>query len=99
MSESKRVCEICRQAKELDEMVPLDWIRGTVGALLHRQHPDCNPEGFICLDDLRRLRASYVDDVMETQKASYRHSKRKSRARCRSTSSLRATSIRSSTTR
>jgi uncharacterized membrane protein len=68
MSESTRVCEICHQVKELDEMLPLDWIRGTVGALLHRQHPDCNLEGFICLDDLSHLRSSYVDDVMATQK-------------------------------
>jgi uncharacterized membrane protein len=61
------VCEICKQPKAKYEVIPLDFVRGPLAALIKQQYPDAQTSGYICLADLNRLRAGYVQDVLRVE--------------------------------
>jgi uncharacterized membrane protein len=62
------VCQICKQPKKMSEVVPAELVRSPLVSLIKKRYPDWSPEGFICLADLNRFRAQYVQDVLETEK-------------------------------
>jgi hypothetical protein len=61
------VCQICRQAKDLSEVWPGDLVRGGIQKTIKKQHPDWDSHGYICLPDLNRFRAKYVEDMLEEE--------------------------------
>jgi uncharacterized membrane protein len=61
-------CQICKQSKNLIEVVPAGIVREPVAAMIRRQYPEWSSAGFICNDDLNRLRAQYVRSVLEEER-------------------------------
>jgi uncharacterized membrane protein len=62
------VCQICKEPKRLNEVVPAELVRSPLVSLIKKRFPDWSSEGFICVSDLNRFRAQYVQDVLETEK-------------------------------
>ena len=60
-------CQICGQAKDLGEVWPGDLVRGGIQETIKKQHPAWDSRGYICLADLNRFRARYVEDVLEEE--------------------------------
>jgi uncharacterized membrane protein len=62
------VCQICRQPKKATEVVPAELVRAPLVETIRKEHPDWSSSGFICIADLNRFRAKYVEDVLEKDK-------------------------------
>jgi uncharacterized membrane protein len=58
-------CQICGQAKPLDEVWPGELVRGGVQRTIIREYPQWSPNGYICLEDLNRFRGKYVEDALK----------------------------------
>jgi uncharacterized membrane protein len=65
---AKIVCDVCKLAKKPDEVVSGQAVRPAIAELIHRDHPDWDPEKTICRDDLNRYRAQYVQEALEAEK-------------------------------
>ena len=65
---TKVICGVCRLAKDPDEVVSGEAVRGAIAALIRKDHPDWTSESPICRDDLNRYRAQYVRGVLEAEK-------------------------------
>ncbi len=61
------VCQICGQEKDLSEVWPGDLVRGGIQETIKKRHPDWDSRGYICLPDLNRFRARYVEDALEEE--------------------------------
>ena len=62
------ICQICKEPKRRNEVVPAELVRAPLVSLIKKTYPDWSSEGFICISDLNRFRAQYVQDVLETEK-------------------------------
>ena len=62
------ICQICKEPKRRSEVVPAELVRAPLVSLIKKTYPDWSSEGFICISDLNRFRAQYVQDVLETEK-------------------------------
>jgi uncharacterized membrane protein len=62
------ICQICKEPKRRSEVVPAELVRAPLVSLIRKTYPDWSPEGFICVSDLNRFRAQYVQEVLETEK-------------------------------
>jgi len=65
---AKVICDVCKLAKEPDEVVSGQAVRPAIAELIRKDHPDWDPEKNICRDDLNRYRAQYVQEVLEAEK-------------------------------
>lgn len=61
-------CQICKQGKKQSEVLPGSLVRNPIVAKIKQTVPDWSPEGYICLTDLNRFRAEYVQSVIEEDK-------------------------------
>lgn len=61
-------CQICKGHKKLNEVVPVGVIRAPLVETIRKSYPDWSSSGYICITDLNRFRAQYVQDVLETEK-------------------------------
>ena len=61
-------CQICGQTKSISEVIPAELVREPLVEAIKKTHPDWSPSGFICFSDLDQFRATYVRDVLETEK-------------------------------
>lgn len=62
------VCVVCGRTRPRSESAPLPALRPGILALLREQVPDAPEEGFICHDDLSRLRARYVARMLSVER-------------------------------
>jgi len=62
------ICQICKKPKRRSEVVPAELVRAPLVALIKKAYPEWSSEGFICVSDLNRFRAQYVQEVLETDK-------------------------------
>jgi uncharacterized membrane protein len=68
-SEQKRVtCQICKEKKNLNEVLPGELVRDSIVETIKKQYPDWSPKEFICLSDLNRFRTQHVQDILEEEK-------------------------------
>jgi uncharacterized membrane protein len=61
-------CQVCKQAKTMDEVLYAELIRPSVVETIRKKIPDWSDSGYICLNDLNHFRAQYVEDVLEEDK-------------------------------
>jgi uncharacterized membrane protein len=61
-------CQICKREKKKSEVLPGSFVRKAIVAKIKQTVPDWSPEGYICLSDLNRFRAEYVQSVIEEDK-------------------------------
>ncbi len=64
----KLKCAICGEEKSPDEAMPIELLRPSLIELIRKRRPDLTGGGSICLEDLTRLRAEYVEDSLEEEK-------------------------------
>lgn len=58
-------CQICGQAKALEEVWPGELVREGVEKTIRQEYPDWSSQGYICLQDLNRFRGKYVEAVLK----------------------------------
>ncbi len=61
-------CPICGKTRKPSEMIAGDLVREPIVELIQKEHPSWTTGDSICLDDLNRFRAEYVEDVLEEDK-------------------------------
>jgi len=61
-------CQVCKQGKTMDEVLHAELVRPSVVETIRKKIPEWSASGYICLPDLNRLRAEYVQDVLEKDK-------------------------------
>jgi uncharacterized membrane protein len=62
------VCQICGKSGRRTLLVPAEMVRSGVIDQISKSHPGWAPEGNICIDDLNRYRAQYIETLLETEK-------------------------------
>jgi uncharacterized membrane protein len=62
------VCQICGKGSPRTVLVPAEMVRRGVTEQINKSHPDWASEGYICIDDLNRFRAQYIESMLETEK-------------------------------
>jgi uncharacterized membrane protein len=61
-------CQICHEPKKMSDVVPAELVRKPIVEIIRETHPDWSPSGFICISDLNRFRAKYVEDALARDK-------------------------------
>ncbi len=61
-------CSVCKRQWPRGKCVPAKSLRPALGDRLRQSRPDLDPEGFICLEDLDRERAEYVQRMLGSEK-------------------------------
>jgi uncharacterized membrane protein len=62
------VCPICQKEWRVGDVMHGELVRGPVGELIRKRHPGWSPQDIVCLSCLNRMRAEYVEDVLEAEK-------------------------------
>ncbi|MDD5276013.1 MAG: DUF1003 domain-containing protein [Methylovulum sp.] len=65
---SPRKCAVCGKSFPQREVVPSEAVRDNISQLILRDHPDWSTEAFICLPDLSRYNANYVESLIESER-------------------------------
>ena len=60
-------CAVCGRPKPRDEVFPEDLVRPAIAEIIRKTHPGWGPGQFVCLDDLNRFRAEYIEDALEEE--------------------------------
>lgn len=69
MSEpKKRTCIVCRQEFDEDDVFPVELLRPQIAEEGRKTCPDWQNKGFICMDDLRKVRASRITRLLKADK-------------------------------
>jgi len=63
------VCQVCQKSKHHKELMPAELVRESLVAAIQRDMGHWDAGGFICLDDLNRLRAAHVQDVLGVERS------------------------------
>jgi uncharacterized membrane protein len=61
-------CQICGKKSTETELVPASLVRPALVKIITRKFPDWSAEGFICTDDLDKVRNDYMSWILETEK-------------------------------
>ncbi len=62
------LCEVCKKQEKLSQVLPADVVREPIAGRIKAVHPDWSSESYICISDLNRFRADYVQDVIKADK-------------------------------
>ncbi len=62
------LCQICNKTKKLSELMPVVSIRNSLIELIKNNGYQLDLNGFICIEDLNKLRGQYVQKVLEEEK-------------------------------
>jgi hypothetical protein len=62
------ICPICKEQKKMNEVLPGEMVREPVVEKIKMKYPDWSNSDLICISDLNRFRAEYVQQVIETDK-------------------------------
>ncbi len=65
---SQQTCRICGKSKPFAELVPGDVVRPAIVERIRQERPDWSAGDYICLADLNRFRAEYVQSLLEKEK-------------------------------
>ena len=66
-TESHR-CEVCGKTFALRDLVPAGVLREGLSEGIAATHPSWSPGSYICRQDLNRVRADYVHELLESEK-------------------------------
>ncbi len=62
------ICQVCKKQKKLSEVLSAELVREPIINRIIKEYPDWSASGYICLSDLNRFRADYVQDIIEKDK-------------------------------
>lgn len=63
----REVCPVCLKEKYLSQMVSMSHLQKPLRNAIERDHPEIPSDGYVCLADLNRLRAKYVDSLIQDE--------------------------------
>ena len=58
-------CQVCRNHFKIGEVINARLIEAPIVKLIQEQHPQWSSAGYICLNDLNRLRSHYVSQILK----------------------------------
>ncbi len=61
-------CGICGKMKQPGEVVPAELVRDSINETIRKTNPEWSADGYICIPDLNRFRATHVQEVLEAEK-------------------------------
>ncbi|HVO31235.1 MAG TPA: DUF1003 domain-containing protein [bacterium] len=61
-------CGLCHKTKKVHETVPAELVRPGVADAIKKEHPEWEPNGFVCLHDLNHFRGKFVQEVLEDER-------------------------------
>lgn len=67
-SPSTAKCNICGKSFPVKQMLSSEFVRNGVAETIKKDHPDWNPEGYVCLNDLNYFRGKHMEDVLEDER-------------------------------
>ncbi len=67
-TENKQVCQICKEYKGKKELIPMELIDTPLLEFIEEKFPECSKEGYICRNDLKKIRLQYVEEVLKKEK-------------------------------
>jgi len=59
------ICQVCKEQKKISDVLSAEMIREPIAERIKATHPDWSPQSFICIPDLNRFRAEYVQNVIK----------------------------------
>lgn len=62
------ICQICKRPRRGDEVLPGSMIRDSLVEFIRRETPDWSSDGYICWEDLNRIKTGYIRTVVATKK-------------------------------
>ncbi|MBI3014300.1 MAG: DUF1003 domain-containing protein [Candidatus Tectomicrobia bacterium] len=74
MKEKKPIpitCQICGRTVSRSELMPAEAVRNSIAELIRKRHSNWSRTGYICLTDLNRFRAEYIEDLLEAEKGEF----------------------------
>jgi uncharacterized membrane protein len=70
------ICQVTRRQFPIEELVPVSLVRDPILALVKKEHPDWDPNGYISIVELNRLRHEHVQRMLEKEKGEMTHLER-----------------------
>ena len=61
-------CSVCGKAMGPDDGLPSHMVRDSVLELIRHDHPEWQPGGMVCADDLHRYRMELVEDMLAAER-------------------------------
>ena len=61
-------CSVCGGVVGADDGLPLQLVRSSVVELIRRDHPDWQPGGMVCADDLHHYRMELVESMLAAER-------------------------------
>lgn len=61
-------CEVHKQSQKEKDLFPIPMLRNSIRDILFEKYPDCDPNGYICGEVLRELRAEKVEKLLTEDK-------------------------------
>lgn len=62
------VCPICQQERRVNEVIHGELVHGPILELIRKRNPSWSAQEVVCFHCLNRLRAEYVEDVLEEER-------------------------------
>jgi uncharacterized membrane protein len=66
--QEKVICQICKQQKNRNEVIPAQFVLNPVAELIKKEYPEWSDGCSICRADLNHFRAKWVEEVLEEEK-------------------------------
>jgi uncharacterized membrane protein len=63
-----RKCTVCGKLFSISDLTPGRFVRPLIADRIFADHPDWNPESYICHSDLGHYRSQYVENVLEQER-------------------------------
>ena len=61
-------CQVCHQQLSMRQLYPVELFRPSVHETARINYPDWNEHGYVCFDDLRKIRALRIESALKNQR-------------------------------
>jgi uncharacterized membrane protein len=61
-------CQICGREGDVRTLVPAAFAHDALAEFIRQRNPGWSPDGYVCRDDMRRIRAEYTQHVLKQER-------------------------------
>ncbi len=69
----KQTCQVCQKKYDLMMLYPAELVRPHIVKYIKQKMPEWNEKGFICSDDLHKVRADYIESLIKREIGETKH--------------------------
>lgn len=69
----KQTCQVCHKKYDLMMLYPAELVRPHIVKFIKQKMPEWNENGFICSDDLNKVRADYLESIIKKEIGETKH--------------------------